>query len=145
MKIKQYSLAAHLIHSRLQLINKKIRINTLSDGRELAMGNYLYFYRAGESVFRDHEIRFKSRDLFDAGEIFLMSVDEFKMTSYYVVQKSNGVAIRKDITTYDLGITISDADPKARWTREEAVLIRDAIINHHKLFGFHVVRIWEYK
>lgn len=146
MEIRNYSVAAHLIHSRLQLIAKKIRLNTLTDGRALTFQNYRYFYRAGESVKRDHGIHFRSYDLFDAGDLFLKTVDVSRLTSYFVVQQQQQqVDEIVDITSYDLGVTISPADPNEKWTKEQAVAMKDAIIRHHKIFGFSVVEIFEYK
>jgi len=144
-KIKEYSVVAHLIHSRLQLVRKKIRVNTLSDGKELAFENYYIFYRAGKSVKDQYGFRFTVPDMAAAGELFISTINEFEMKSYYVVQKKSGPTDRVDITTYDLGATISPADPSDRWSREEAIAIKDAIVNCHKIFGFHVVRIWGWK
>lgn len=145
MDNKHYSVAAHLIHSRLQLIAKRMSLTTLNDGQELRFENYRYFYRAAQSVKQEHDVHCYARDLVAAGDLFLRTVDRSKLTSHFVVQYKKVPDARRYVTTYDFGVTISDTDPKYRWTKEDAVAIKETITKHHKIFGFSVIEKFEYK
>jgi hypothetical protein len=75
MKIRRFSIAAHLLHSRLQLVRNKLEAKKDMKPIELVDWNMKIFERAGESVQKQHEIRCGKTEHIDAAELFLLAFD----------------------------------------------------------------------
>ena len=73
MKIRRFSVAAHLIHSRLQLVRNKLEATKNMTPQEFVEWNLKVFERAGESVKLQHEVKTGKSNYIDAAELFLLA------------------------------------------------------------------------
>lgn len=70
---KEYSAAAHLIHSRMELIRHKLDIPRFVQIATLAYKYKEYFDKAAASVEKQHNIVCEYKDSFDAAELLYLS------------------------------------------------------------------------
>lgn len=75
MKIKQYSLSVHALHSRLQLVRSKINAEPGMAPVELIQLNKDIFDRAAESVRTHHQVQCDRFEYHGAAELFMVSFD----------------------------------------------------------------------
>lgn len=75
MKIKNYSLSVHALHSRLQLVRTKINAEPGMSPAELIGLNTEIFDRAAESVQSHHQIECSRFEYHGAAELFMVSFD----------------------------------------------------------------------
>jgi hypothetical protein len=75
MKIKNYSVAVHMLHSRLQLVRGKLDADKSMLPSTVVTRNIKVFERAAESVQRHHELHCGRTEFYGAAELFLFSLD----------------------------------------------------------------------
>jgi hypothetical protein len=75
MKMKNYSIYAHALHSRLQLIRNKLDYSLNMKPSQVVIKNLLYFKKAAESIENQHIYVCDRGDYFDAAELLLLSLD----------------------------------------------------------------------
>lgn len=124
MKIDKYSIAAHLVHSRMQLIRHRLSFEENIHPGNLVHQYKDFFYAASASILAQHGVSAEYRDIFDAAKLLLLSFyppPSRRSVSYYVVQKLN-YELNKwfDIQWYDKENGLTLADPKERMSEDEA-------------------------
>ncbi|GGM82007.1 hypothetical protein GCM10010967_12170 [Dyadobacter beijingensis] len=70
-----YTVLAHTLHSRLQLIRNKLDFEPGMEPSQMVIRNLKFFEKAGESVQKYHNFRSNRSDFIDAAELFLSTVD----------------------------------------------------------------------
>jgi len=126
MNNKDFSAAAHLIHSRLQLIRTRLKTNGSREPKNFIETNYDYFTKAVQSVSIHHRIICIDNDIMQAARLFLLaSIPETEYV-YYVVNHGNGPH-SKPVTSLDNGRTLIPADPDDRLSEEEAKELLEAM------------------
>lgn len=72
---KKYTIYAHAIHSRIQMIRDKILYEKGMTARDLVVRNKKYFELAIDSVMKQHDLTHPHiDDTFDAATMFLISI-----------------------------------------------------------------------
>ncbi len=93
MRKKKYSIAAHLLHSRLQLAASGLTFKPDSMGimhvATVVWANKWLFHRASKSVLADHDIEVTFQDQNDAASLLLQS-RSVSFDGLYVVQMREG-------------------------------------------------------
>lgn len=72
---KNYSIFAHAMHSRLQLIKDKINSNPEMTAQEMVTLNKKYFDLIADSVDTYHHYKAGRTDYMNAAELFLSTLD----------------------------------------------------------------------
>ena len=119
MNNKNSTTAAHLLHSRLQLIKSRLKINGIREPGNFIEANYHYLTEAVKSVANYHHLVCDENDIMQASCLFLYSMIPEVQYTYYVVNHSHGPDA-KAVTSPDNGKTLILADPNDRLSEEEA-------------------------
>lgn len=126
--LTKYSIASHLIHSRMQLIRHRFTPRLCLDG--LFQTYYSEFLeKAVSSVKRDHGIECEKRDVSGAIELILESFRCDGADKYYVVIEhdyQNNTS--RPVTSTDGGHTVVPASQADRWTYHEAQAVKNDIM-----------------
>lgn len=80
--MKKYSLKAHAIHSRLQMIRDKIDATADMHPSQVVIRNLKYFERAGNSVETQHSLHCDRIDFVDAAELFQTTLENPEPNEY---------------------------------------------------------------
>lgn len=123
-KAPQYSAAAHLIHSRLQLIRHRLDIKKDAQAASMVWQYRKILDKAAESVLIQHGINSEYKDIFDACELLYNSFHPplSPATIRYSVlawrSEPDGFAI--ELSGWDEQGNIIPADPSERLTQFQA-------------------------
>ncbi|OJV15215.1 MAG: hypothetical protein BGO21_29870 [Dyadobacter sp. 50-39] len=75
--MKKYSLTAHALHSRLQLVHNKLDAEPKMDPSQVVIRNLKIFEKAGQSVAMHHNQLATRTEYLEAAELFLMTVEGY--------------------------------------------------------------------
>lgn len=75
--MKKYSLTAHALHSRLQLVHSKLDAEPKMDPSQVVIRNLRIFEKAGQSVAMHHNQLATRTEYLEAAELFLMTVEGY--------------------------------------------------------------------
>ena len=73
---KNYSIYAHALHSRLQMIRNKLDFNAQMHPSDVVIRNQKYFDKAGISVEQHHEFHCGRSEFHQAAEMLLLTLKE---------------------------------------------------------------------
>lgn len=133
---KHYTLAAHLMHSGLQMVWKRLDIDKGRSPERTANDNKVIFEKVAAALTRQFNIKITKEDHTAAAEMLLISLVEEPVT-YYQVMLSDGGSPRP-VSSPDGGVTIVTADPAERMTYEQAVELRAGIWKHRGMALIHI-------
>ncbi|WP_138481633.1 hypothetical protein [Dyadobacter bucti] len=133
---KNYSLAAHLIHSGLQMIWKRLNIQRNRSAERVYSDNQVIFKKVAASLIRQYGIEVTFEDYTAAAEMLIFSLAEDPVV-YYQVMLSTGHTPRP-VSSPDGGVTIVDADPSERMTHTQAEELMHNIWKHRGMALMHI-------
>ncbi len=146
-KGKHYSIAAHLIHSRVQLVPKRLDTQCKADAESFRLFNHAIINAAAEAVFRQHGIVATDDDKRDAAELLLIAHKRERESPYYVLEKKGPTdAMPVRVTTRDGGKTIVEARDLDRFqTMRGATAMLNAMHSYHPkiINSVRIVTRWE--
>ena len=119
MYFKDHTPAAHMLHSRLQMVWKKLIIEPFTPADQIVSINIEIFQKVVTSM----KIPVSASDMNEAAELLLYSIFQNQPVYYFEIlnrQVVDGYATAVSITSHDGGRTISPADARTRWTEEDA-------------------------
>ncbi|MCE6993080.1 hypothetical protein [Dyadobacter sp. CY323] len=131
--MKNYSLYAHALHSRLQMIRNKLDINPILPPSDIVAINLKYFEKAGESVSKQHHYQCNRGDYHAAAELLLMTLNpeeqKIKDQPLWTIHKNDFYVIEVRGSGKDEWIPVTEemaagrlGGPK-KMTHEEAMLV----------------------
>jgi hypothetical protein len=125
MDISNYSIAAHLIHSRMQLIRHRLEISEHIEIANLVYRNREFFDKAAASVLKHHNVASEYKDLANAAELLYKSIyppPGANDLRYYTVQYFDSrTQMWLDIKWWDEEKGFVLADPAERMNVREAM------------------------
>ncbi len=146
-KGKCYSIAAHLIHSRIQLVPKRLDTQCKADTESFRLFNFAIINAAVEAVRREHGIVATEEDKKEAAELLLIAHKREMERPYYVLEKKEPTDLKPiRVTSKDGGKTIVTATDLDRFrTQRGATAVLDSMHSHHpKIINtVRVVTKWE--
>ncbi|GAA4436375.1 hypothetical protein GCM10023091_14200 [Ravibacter arvi] len=113
---KKYSIAAHLIHSRIQLVPRRLQTSGKMVAGSFLLSNNAIIRKAAKAVERDHGITTTEKDCLQAAELLITACERKHETEYYVIIL-RGPAGDKLISSRDDGRTIIFTNPDFRYHR----------------------------
>ncbi len=146
-KGKHYSIAAHLIHSRIQLAPKRLDTQCKADTESFRLFNFAIINAAAEAVQREHGIVATDEDKRGAAELLLIAHKRERESSYYVLEKKEPTDPKPiRVTSKDGGKTIVAAGDLDRFqTMRGATAMLNAMHSHHPkiINSVRIVTRWE--
>lgn len=142
---KRYSIAAHLIHSRIQLVPKRLETSGKMMADSFLLSNHAIIKKAAKAVERDHGIAVTDKDCLAAAELLITACKRQHESPYYVIVMRDGAG-DKLISSRDGGRTVIFTKPDFRFYRiKTATEMLNNIRDHHpKLFNLTFIETrWE--
>lgn len=117
---QKYTLAAHLVHSGLQMIWKRIKIVDHWHFDELYSRNKDLIARVSAKLSNQYDIKISESDSRAALEMLIESLKQNDPQYYYVLIHQDSFNQGESINTYDEGQTFTTAKPGDRMSLNEA-------------------------
>jgi len=133
-----YSLAAHLLHSGLQMIWKRLEINVNMDHVELMTKNIKLFNQVAKAMEQKYGVKSDRPDYGQAAYMLIETFHQSEPLYHWVIINIDHYNRKKIVTSPDGGETILDPDPKTRMTEEEATDIMRSIQERHLRESFYL-------
>lgn len=132
----EFTIAAHLVHSRVQMLPNRIRYG---GPFEIAAQNRGLLEAAARSVTADHGITVEFQDIVLAAELLYRSQErKSELKVYVLIHTDYQKRTKQEVTSHDDGITVVPAG-KDEWfaTNEEAAVLADKI-RRKRAPGYHL-------
>lgn len=143
MKIKNFSIAAHLIHSRIEMASYRFMLTVWMDRNYMLEWNGEYFKKAAAAVTAVHGIQCTKEDLLQAAELYIITIQFRRLKRYYVIEELSSDSRSWSQVGEYIASKIQPVDPDERMTNEEAA---ERLSDFIKIFGngnFRVSVAWE--
>ena len=134
MNFKGCSAAAHLMHSRLQMVWKRLVVPSPASANDLIRKNNELFEKIAASVIESHGLDVTGTDLLQASELLLYSLHANRPVYYYEIlsrQVINKWVEIVSVTSHEGCHTISPADAHIKFTEEEAKEMLRLILDYN--------------
>ena len=116
---KKYSLEAHVLHSGLQLVWKRLDVTAQLDGWQILVRNRPLFLEVSAGIKKRFGIICQETHMKEAGEMLHYAFQLNIPKSYYVIMRHDSKLNMQSVTLSDDG-QIVDADSNKEWTQEQA-------------------------
>ncbi len=127
---KYYSFEAHMLHSGLQMVWKRLNVTKEMDAPQIWRYNMHIFSQVSQA-FRDRlGISCREEHMKEAAEMLHYAFQQNIPKSYYVIVRRTSSLNKYSITMDDNG-NIIPADQETEWTQEEAQAILMEISKRH--------------
>jgi hypothetical protein len=146
---KDYSLMAHALHSRLQLVRQHLHAKPGMEPAEVVLFNQVLFNKAAESVRIYHHYCCQQADYLDAAELLLMSAETESPVQrpQWTVHKNEFYCVEMRDTGNDWSVVTQDlitsykGEFSAKMNYQQALLLYRFLCKRSSAANFRISRV----